>query len=235
MKKIVTLIFSALFAFGAQAQIVVTDQNGNVVPEGGTVTFYAEETDWGGGFVTVDCDPLPPYIKNAGTASGTLKVKVTRTANSQLTWCGITNSCLPMSSTTETRSCTLAPGTREGLQLHASFTSGTYATYSAVVECTLGSSKQTFNVQFIYSEDAGIHSAQADNNLVKLNGRDLHYNLTGNAASTLNVYATDGRRVAAERIQGSGSFSLDRLPRGIYVYEVVSNGHRAARGKVLVK
>lgn len=235
MKKIFTLIFSALFAFGAQAQIVVTDQNGNVVPEGGTVTFYAEETDLGGGFVIVDCIPVAPYIKNIGTSSGTLKVKVTRAADSKLEWCGITHNCSLMSETKEIRSCTLTAGERVDLSLHARFTSNEYATYSAVVECTLGSSKQTFNVQFIYSEDAGIHSAQADNNLVKLNGRDLHYNLTGNAASTLNVYATDGRRVAAERIQGSGSFSLDRLPRGIYVYEVVSNGHRAARGKVLVK
>lgn len=233
MKKIFTLIACAMAAMTSQAQITVTEEDGTVVNNGGTVTFHAVEEELGPGISIVTCDPQGPIIKNTSGATKTLKVKLTRTKESKLTWCGLTTSCQPVNSITETRSVTLKDGESRGLALHANFDSGVYATYSATAECTLGSDTFTFTTKFVYDDQTGIHGT-TQSGTIALQGKALRYNL-GNHSGMLSVFSTDGRRVESERISGQGVLSLGRLNSGVYLYEMTDNSGRKTTGKVFVK
>ena len=233
MKKIFTLIACAFVALTSQAQITVTEEDGTVVNNGGTVTFHAVEEELGPGFSIVTCDPQGPIIKNTSGATKTLKVKLTRTKESKLTWCGLAMSCLPMNSITETRSVTLDDGKSLGLALHANFDSGVYATYSATAECTLGSDTFTFTTKFVYDDQTGIHGT-TQSGTIALQGKALRYSM-GSEAAVINVFSADGRRVESERVSGEGTLSLSKLQSGVYVYEVLGQAGRKTSGKVFVR
>lgn len=232
MKRIFTLLSTILVALTSYAQLEITDEQGNVIENGGTVEFKAEETDLGGGFVILDCAPAAPYLTNKGASSANLTVTVTRTEADKLTWCGITTSCLPMTTLQEVRSASLGAGQKTPLQLHADFESGQYATYTAEVTARLGSDTKNFTIKFVYTDPNGIQSTQA-NQTISYNGQALQYHATRPAI--LNVYSTAGRLVKSERINGDGNLNLNDLNQGVFMYEVVSSGVRTASGKVLVK
>ena len=232
MKRIFTLLSTILVALTSYAQLEITDEQGNVIENGGTWEFKAEEMDLGGGFVILDCAPAAPYLTNKGASSANLTVTVTRTEADKLTWCGITTSCLPMTTLQEVRSASLGAGQKAQLNLHADFESGQYATYTANVTARLGSDTKQFTIKFVYAEPDGIQSTQA-NQTIRYNGQALQYHAPRPAI--LNVYSTAGRLVKSERINGDGNLNLNDLNQGVFMYEVVSSGVRTASGKVLVK
>ena len=232
MKRIFTLLSTILVALTSYAQLEITDEAGKVIENGGTIEFKAEETDLGGGFVILDCAPTAPYLTNKGASSANLTVTVTRTEVDKLTWCGITTTCLPMTTLQEVRSASLGAGQKTPLQLHADFESGQYATYTAEVTARLGSDTKKFTIKFVYADRSGIQSTQA-NQTIRYNGQALQYHATRPAI--LNVYSTAGRLVKSERINGDGNLNLNDLNQGVFMYEVVSAGVRTASGKVLVK
>ncbi len=232
MKRIFTLLSTILVALTSYAQLEITDEAGKVIENGGTIEFKAEETDLGGGFVILDCAPTAPYLTNKGASSANLTVTVTRTEVDKLTWCGITTTCLPMTTLQEVRSASLGAGQKTPLQLHADFESGQYATYTAEVTARLGSDTKKFTIKFVYADRSGIQSTQA-NQTIRYNGQALQYHATRPAI--LNVYSTAGRLVKSERINGDGNLNLNDLNQGVFMYEVVSGGVRTASGKVLVK
>ena len=232
MKRIFTLLSTILVALTSYAQLEITDEAGKVIENGGTIEFKAEETDLGGGFVILDCAPTAPYLTNKGASSANLTVTVTRTEADNLTWCGITTTCLPMTTLQEVRSASLGAGQKTPLQLHADFESGQYATYTAEVTARLGSDTKKFTIKFVYADRSGIQSTQA-NQTIRYNGQALQYHATRPAI--LNVYSTAGRLVKSERINGDGNLNLNDLNQGVFMYEVVSGGVRTASGKVLVK
>lgn len=232
MKRIFTLLSTILVALTSYAQLEITDEAGKVIENGGTIEFKAEETDLGGGFVILDCAPTAPYLTNKGASSANLTVTVTRTEADKLTWCGITTTCLPMTTLQEVRSASLGAGQKTPLQLHADFESGQYATYTAEVTARLGSDTKKITIKFVYADRSGIQSAQA-NQTIRYNGQALQYHATRPAI--LNVYSTAGRLVKSERINGDGNLNLNDLNQGVFMYEVVSGGVRTASGKVLVK
>ena len=119
MKKIFTLLFCALTAFAANAQVEFI-HNGEAVEEGATIEFHAEVLDFGDGFCIVECSPDAPFVRNAGTSEAKVTVTVTKSnaASDRLTWCGITSSCMPINGESETRSCTLGAGEQTALALH---------------------------------------------------------------------------------------------------------------------
>ena len=232
MKRIFTLLSTILVALTSYAQLEITDEAGKVIENGGTIEFKAEETDLGGGFVILDCAPTAPYLTNKGASSANLTVTVTRTEVDKLTWCGITTTCLPMTTLQEVRSASLGAGQKTPLQLHADFESGQYATYTAEVTARLGSDTKKITIKFVYADRSGIQSTQA-NQTIRYNGQALQYHATRPAI--LNVYSTAGRLVKSERINGDGNLNLNDLNQGVFMYEVVSDGVRMASGKVLVK
>ena len=154
MKRIFTLLSTILVALTSYAQLEITDEAGKVIENGGTIEFKAEETDLGGGFVILDCAPTAPYLTNKGASSANLTVTVTPTEADKLTWCGITTTCLPMTTLQEVRSASLGAGQKTPLQLHADFESGQYATYTAEVTARLGSDTKKFTIKFVYADPA---------------------------------------------------------------------------------
>ena len=232
MKRIFTLLSTILVALTSYAQLEITDEQGNVIENGGTVELKAEVMELGPGVVIVNCDYAAPYLTNKGASSANLTVTVTRTEADNLFWCGITTSCLPMTTLQEVRSASLGAGQKAPLHLHAKFESGQYATYTANVTARLGSDTKKFTIKFVYAEPDGIQSAQA-NQTIRYNGQALQYHATRPAI--LNVYSTAGRLVKSERINGDGNLNLNDLNQGVFMYEVVSGGVRTASGKVLVK
>ena len=232
MKRIFTLLSTILVALTSYAQLEITDEQGNVIENGGTVEFKAEEMDFGGGYVILECAPSAPNLTNKGASSANLTVTVTRGEADKLTWCGFATTCLPMTNLQEVRSTSLGAGQTSSLQLHADFEFGKYATYTANVTARLGNDTKNFTIKFVYAEPEGIQSAQA-NQTIRYSGKALQYHAARPAI--LNVYSTAGRLVKSERINGDGSLNLNDLNQGVFMYEVVSGNVRTASGKVLVK
>ena len=238
MKKIFTFFCAGLMAVSAQAQLEITDDKGNVIEDGATVTFHAEEVDWSEWDlgVQVTCEPNAPIFKNTGSSNASLTVTVEKvTGTESLTWCGITDVCAPMNGVKETRTNTLEAGAVKGLALHASFSYQNYKEQTAKVTATMGGTTSTFFVKFVYNENSGVQSVEGNHNSVQYTGKGLSYNLTSSAPGILNIYGADGRHIASERISGNGIYSLSQLPQGIYLYEVSAQGKRLTQGKVLVK
>ena len=162
MKKIFTLLSAILMALTSYAQLEITDEAGNVVADGATVEFNAEVLDLGGGFVIIDCAPAAPYITNKGDSSANLTVTVTRTETDKLSWCGINTTCSPMTNLQEVRSVSLGAGQKTALQLHADFTTGLYASYTANVTVSLGNETKRFTVKFVYADPNGSQGSKQD-------------------------------------------------------------------------
>lgn len=232
MKRIFTLLSTILVALTSYAQLEITDDKGNVIENGGTVEFKAEEMHLGGDFILLLCEPTAPFLTNKGASAASLMVTIKRTEADSLTWCGITNNCEILKDEEVVRSASLGAGQKTGLQLHANFESGKYATYTAEVTARLGSDTKNFTIKFVYADPSGIQSTQA-NQTIRYNGQALQYHATRPAI--LNVYSTAGRLVKSERINGDGNLNLNDLNQGVFMYEVVSSGVRTASGKVLVK
>ncbi len=236
MKKIFTLIFLAAgFMTQAAAQIEFV-RDGEVIADGAEITFYAEEIELAPGYSLIDCAPNDPYIRNTGDKAINLMVTVSKTnaETDQLTWCGITEQCMPMKEASETRSCTLDPGTSKPLALHADFESGKYTSYRAQVTASAGlfGESKTIYINFVYAEAAGINGVENANS-VQLKGNVLSYDLT--SAQTLSVYAADGRLIKKTGVTGSGNLSLAGLPQGVYLYTLTSEKGTAASGKFILK
>ena len=232
MKRIFTLLSTILVALTSYAQLEITDDKGNVIENGGTVEFIAEEMHLGDDFILLLCEPTAPFLTNKGASAASLMVTIKRTEADSLTWCGITNNCEILKDEEVVRSASLGAGQKTGLQLHANFESGQYATYTAEVTARLGSDTKNFTIKFVYTDPNGIQSTQA-NQTISYNGQALQYHATRPAI--LNVYSTAGRLVKSERINGDGNLNLNDLNQGVFMYEVVSSGVRTASGKVLVK
>jgi hypothetical protein len=234
MKKIFTLLLFIFTTFAANAQVEFI-HNGKVVEEGATIEFKAEVLDFGGGFTMVTCEPNEPFVKNTGssTASVTVKVEKTDPDNDQLTWCGITSSCMPIKGASESRRCTLGAGEQSALALHGTFTDGVYATYTAKVTASVSGSERTIYIKFVYDDEANIESTVAD--MVKVNGNTIHYNFASNGNRTLNVYGVSGRLMKSVKIGQNGTLSLQGLQRGAYIYEVKLNGQRQQAHKFILR
>lgn len=232
MKRIFTLLSTILVALTSYAQLEITDDKGNVIENGGTVEFKAEEMHLGDDFILLLCEPTAPFLTNKGASAASLMVTIKRTEADSLTWCGITNNCEILKDEEVVRSASLGAGQKTGLQLHANFESGKYATYTAEVTARLGSDTKKITIKFVYADPSGIQSTQA-NQTIRYNGQALQYRATRPAI--LNVYSTAGRLVKSERINGDGNLNLNDLNQGVFMYEVVSGGVRTASGKVLVK
>ena len=235
MKKIFTLSLLCLLSVAAaKAQLQITDGT-QEVNNRSVLTFTATEI---AEIALVDCAPSDPKITNVSGEKGTLKVVVKKNSLfDSFDWCGITAQCQPMKSGTETRTAELADGDYRGLALHANFTFGTYATYSATVTDSFnGTHSCTIMAQHDYADPAGIEAVSADGaSSVRPAGSDLRYSLAGNALRTLDVYAADGRLVRTATVQGKGRLSLAGMPKGTYIYSVREAGKKVLDGKCLVK
>lgn len=235
MKKIFTLLFCALTAFAANAQVEFI-HNGGSVAEGATIEFHAEVLDFGDGFCLVECSPDAPFVRNAGTSEAKVTVTVTKTnaASDRLTWCGITSSCMPINGESETRSCTLGAGEQTALALHGDFTEGVYGTYTAKVTAKAGlSGSKTIYIKFVYSEENNIENTVADR--LYVSGKTLNYSFGNDDQHTINLYSVSGRLVKSAKVSQKGNLSLSSLNRGVYIYEVVTNGKRQQAHKFVIK
>lgn len=207
MKKIFTLIL-ALASFGmAQAQIDVTyTKNGSPVKvqEGETIEFFAEEMDFGGGFIMVEAAPKEPTLTNVSGATGKLSVTVTRPFNQSFTWCGITSTCAPMPALTETREADLIAGEAKNLELHTDYETGAYGSKTAKVEVFFNGKKVlTYNHKITYADPSttGIDNVLAGNGNVDvytLGGVLLRSNMKAATATqglAPGVYIVGGKKV----------------------------------------
>lgn len=238
MKKIFTLLFAFAAAFAAQAQIEVTTEDGKAVANGETVTIHAEEMDWGGGLIMVEASPMAPYITNKSGAEGELEVTVSTSMvdypHFSLCFGG---NCTALGGTTVTKTLTVANDQKEGLQLHATFTSKEYKTVNANVSLKFnGVEVSNFKMQFIYNDaSAGIDNVSGDAAAVKPVAGGLAYNFASPATRTVSFFAADGRRASATNVSGSGVLSTANLNAGIYLYNVTEAGKVTAKGKIIVK
>ena len=238
MKKIFTLLFSALVALTSTAQIEIT-KDGKVVKDGDTIEFFAEEFDFGEGIpVMVDCAPNEPMVENKGAATPiTITVEKADPTKDQLTWCmAMTGTCAPIDGPSKTISGNFDAGHKEGLALHAGeFTQGEYKTYTAYVTVKANGQTQKFTIKFIYDKEhaTGIESTQADR--VSVANKQLTYNFSSNADRQLNVYGVSGRLVKSEVLSQNGVVALNDLHRGVYIYEITADGKRTSAHKFVIK
>lgn len=232
MKKIFTLLCSAVFALTASAQVefVVDDK---VVEDGATITLHPSMIELAPGFEIVEGNTIhEPYIKNTSSSKAQLTVKVVRSDMShKLTWCGITTSCSPMSGMSESRSAVVEADSIVSLGLHPMFTDGVYATYSAKVTASLGGASRTININYVYSENMGVEGTLADADAVRVAGKTLNFRFATPGVRTVAVYSTDGRKVAESRVGDAGNLNLSHLQNGVYLYQV--QGGKS--GKVMLK
>lgn len=231
MKKIFTLLCSAVFALTASAQVEFV-LDGKVVENGSTITLHPGLIELGPDFVMVDGMIKAPYIKNTDTESAKLTVKVVRADMSHhFSWCGITTSCSPMSGMSESRSAVVPAGAEVALDLHPEFTDGVYATYSATVTASLGGASRTININYVYSENMGVEGTLADADAVRVAGKTLNFRFATPGVRTVAVYSTDGRKVAENRVGDGDNLNLSHLQNGVYLYQV--QGDKS--GKVMLK
>lgn len=176
MKKIFTLIcaLTAVFAT-AQAQDVVFTYGGEVLEEGAEVTAQAVDwTEFGMGFMVDSNTPEVLEVKNTGASSTrvSVNVKVVEGDYAKIQWCGITTQCQKLTSTTETRSTTLAAGASTRLNLDTEFHEGEYGVRSVLVTATANgeSVSMTFHME---NKEAGAtvvsSKTYTDNLIVTIN------------------------------------------------------------------
>lgn len=236
MKKLFTLmlLFAGTLCASAQVEFV---KDGKVIADGETVEFLAESIELAPGLVIVECEPSEPVLRYTGTGSAEVRVTVTKMnpEKDRLTWCGITESCMPITSESEQRSCTMMPGSTKDLALHANFEGGEYTSYTAKVSARAGlSASNTIYVKFVYADPTGISAAPSAGK-IRFDGTGLNYAFNVSGTHVLNVYSPSGRLLRSEKLGQNGTYSFDGLQQGVYLYEVRTDGRRVAASKVILK
>ena len=233
MKKIFTLVFCALAAITASAQIEIV-KDGKVVKDGETIEFHATALELAPGFTIIECAPNEPALVNKGASAANVTVRVEKeNEKDAFSWC-ILGSCKPMTGASMSQSFSLQPGAKENLQLHAEgFNFGEYKTNVAHVSVTSNGQTQKITIKYIYSETAGIENARVDQ--ISIANNQLYYNFANNAVHQLNIYGVSGRMVKSENLSQNGSIALNELHRGVYIYEITTNGKRTAAHKFVLK
>lgn len=231
MKKIFTLLCSAVFALTASAQVEFVN-DGKVLEDGATITLHPSTMELAPGFVIVDGLIKAPYIKNTDTEAGKLTVKVVRADMSHhFSWCGIIDKCTEISGMSESRSAVVPAGEMVALDLHPEFEDGVFATYSATVTASLGGASRTININYVYSENMGVEGTLADADAVRVAGKTLNFHFATPGVRTVAVYSTDGRKVAENLVGDGDNLNLSHLQNGVYLYQV--QGGKS--GKVMLK
>lgn len=237
MKKIYTLLLMLGGVFTATQAQVHFVLDGKVLQNGETVEFYAE--DAGLGLKAETNSSSHPgtglFVQNDGAAEAAFSVTVKKQdpSDANLTWCGITIQCQPMTKRSETRSNSLKPGKYLPMMLDAGFTTGEYATYKTTVTLTANGESTTLNVHFIYNEASGI-AAPVSGSLDYAHNA-FTYRFDTPAARRLDVYSASGTLVKSLAIGQDGTVSLAGLPTGVYVATVTADGRKVATRKCLVK
>lgn len=123
MKKIYTLMLLAAAALGANAQVVLVAGEDEVQLDPAVEYVSTAEVDQG-----TDDDPWLSVValaelnvKNLGSSATDFSVTVTTDDWKYFTWCGLSDSCKPMSAKTETRSTSIEAGQTLALSLDGSF------------------------------------------------------------------------------------------------------------------
>lgn len=236
MKKLFTLVllFAGTLCASAQVEFV---KDGKVIADGETVEFLAESFELAPGMIVVECAPSEPVLRYTGTGSAEVRVTVTKMnpEKDRLTWCGITESCMPIINESEQRSCTMMPGSTKDLALHADFEGGEYTSYTAKVSVRAGiSTAKTIYVRFVYADPTGISAAPSAGK-ISFDGTGLNYAFHTAGAYVLNVYSPSGRLLRSEKLGRNGIYSFSGLQQGVYLYEVRADGRRVAASKVILK
>ncbi len=199
MKKIYAFLMMAAAAFGANAQVVLT-QNGNVCSPDEPVVIKAveEAIDLGDGqyFYIVECGMGDPKLLNQGSSTANIKVTLDTEDYKNIQWCGITEQCMPMPSKTEVRQGSIAAGKTIPIEVHGSFAGGpeSYATYVVKMTVETGGKSEVYTLHLVYDETctAGISHVTADGTashvVYDLSGRIVNHTVPG------HVYIRDGKK-----------------------------------------
>ncbi len=222
MKKLlafVALVLVCTASMKAQEKVKVTC-NGNEVGTNEVVAFYAVENEKLG-YASVKIDD--PYFINTSDEDIELAVKIHINSSSALkkvfNWCGVIQSCQDITTTSVTRTTTLAPGQSVKMALDAKFAFGDYMTTNASVTVMADNEYATsFVLRYVYADPTGISQVKADNKGLQVNGSTLSYAFGSAAPRTISLYATDGRLVKrAATTAANGTVSLAGLQRGLYL------------------
>lgn len=240
--------FTELLTYEASAPAISVTNNGVAVNDGDVITFTASGRPGNINIMTNE-----PYITN-NDEDGELRVVLSMPTSStdwqHFTWCGITNQCAEMTSYMERRTVTFNAGQSVPVALHADFTTGIYATYTANFEVLFHRGVVTeeerlqgvkyekvmsFTQKMVYPDPStGIENAIADEESLQYAQGQLTWNFPTATARTLKVIALDGRTVKSVQAGTTGSLSLNELTPGTYLCTVQANGKTTATRKVIV-
>lgn len=93
----------------------------------------------------------------------------------------------------------------------------------------------TITINFVRGIYAtSINSVNANSNLTLI-GNELSYRFDNVANRQLNIYNVTGSKVKSEMLETEGTVVIDKLNKGIYIYEVVENGKRIAAHKCVIR
>lgn len=176
MKKIFTLLATALLAFAANAQVAFTDANGKEYADGETMVVNATvDPDYGD--VSLHC----PILVNKGKSKVSVKMDVniiTLPEKTQVSDC-FSGKCVNYKETGSHSTTTKEIGAESSLETQIEWScwdGSDYAKGTAVVEFTLyvdGSKDKTVTVQFVYGEEADLNEVESELTVVAA------YSITG--------------------------------------------------------
>lgn len=248
MKKF--LLSAALTGFAAiamNAQVLSFQNNGMTLEDGAVVEFtnpddwvYAGEIVDGyasgtiGVMVTVE-----PHLTITANEPATISLQATSLLGNDIQLCAFDGYCLPGVDPIKANQ-NLAENTPVNLQLEAvlKFKDGEKISvpyYEILVEAWETYDKESTLITMLVKmgdpANAAVESLVANENLVKVAGKVLSYDVTG--TSSLNVYSLSGKSLINTQVAGSGSISLASLPKGVYVYRVA--GKTVKSGKFIIR
>ena len=236
MKKIFTLLCCAVMAFTASAQIeILKADKKTVMNNGETIEFSVESVELFPGYSVLEAKPQAPYFVNKSNKEVEISVLVTKEDpnNKNLSWC-MSGACSPITGPALTKTAKIAAGDTLGLDLHAeNFIVGEYKTVSARVNVKTGVFSQDLNIKFVYADPTGIEAQNADK--ITVANKQLSYSFSNSADRVLNIYGVSGRLVKTAALAQNGNVALNDLHRGVYIYEVLTDGKRTAAHKFVVR
>lgn len=247
MRKFTLLAAMLLSCSISFAQSVEFIRNDEVVPDGTTITV----TELDGSIM----DPAV-HIRNSSAETVNMVLKVSTVSSTEYgncSYCGLDGSCVTVPvGASLAKGMALGAGRVENPLIDWMFGYKDEKKANATIKYELkvgatfkynedriigiedeGTLVSTITVNFKY-DATSINSVNANSNLTLI-GNELSYRFDNVANRQLNIYNVTGSKVKSEMLETEGTVVIDKLNKGIYIYEVVENGKRIAAHKCIIK
>ncbi len=240
MKKFLTLLIVAMCCTFAYAQdLAFQIRNGKTLEDGAVVTVegYLDETGMFELYAGIFLQNLKNDLTDVVVSMKALK------GNSQI--CGLTNCRQLAEGETEERSGTLAPGELVdlgiGVDIMMDIMMDPSALFTRTVEVsawTKANPDRKISAIVTFTNDPAVLGVEKVASDARIYAKDnvFYYNFANAGERELQLFDVSGQPCKSVRLASEqGSFSVEGMNKGLYLYRVTETGQRVNSGKVLVK